>query len=187
MRWSMALSFLLTTFLALPAFARQIEGFDFPEQSSASGSAVKLVGVGLRTKWMTNVYVMGVYQADPRKSASHIVQSDEPKLLWLHMLRGISGDKMRAAIDEGLAENVSAATLAQLKPDVDRVKAAFPGNIAKGLDITFAYTPAKGTTLRIGGVDKVTVPGKAFMQAFWAIWFGRNPADKDLKNSVLGP
>lgn len=171
---------------ASPCLGRTVEGVDFPETSAASGAPVSLVGVGVRTKWMTNVYAMGVYQATAKKSASHIVNSDEAKLLWLHMLRGISGDKMRDAIDDGLEKNISEAELAKIKPDVERIKAAFPGSIGKGLVIQFAYTPAKGTTLRIGGSDKVTVAGRGFMAAMWSIWFGKSPADKDLRDAVLG-
>lgn len=168
------------------AWARQIEGVEFPESTSAAGAAVNLIGVGIRTKWMTNVYAMGVYAANAKKSSAHIVNADEGKLLWLHMLRGISGDKMRDAIDDGLEKNTSEADLARIKADVERVKAAFPAAIAKGLVIQFAYSPAKGTTLKIGGSDKVTVPGKAFMVAMWAIWFGKSPADKGLRDDVLG-
>ncbi|MSQ81875.1 MAG: hypothetical protein EXR77_03035 [Myxococcales bacterium] len=168
------------------AWARQIEGVDFPESTSAAGAAVNLVGVGIRTKWMTNVYAMDVYAANAKKSSAHIVNADEGKLLWLHMLRGISGDKMRDAIDDGLEKNTSEADLLRIKADVERVKAVFPVAIAKGLVIQFAYSPAKGTTLKIGGSDKVTVPSKAFMVAMWAIWFGKSPADKGLRDGVLG-
>ncbi len=170
---------------AAPAHARTIEGVDYPESTSAAGASVNLIGVGIRTKWMTNVYAMGVYSATAKKASGHIVQADEPKLLWLHMLRGIGGDKMRDAIDDGLEKNTSEAERAKLQADIDRVKAAFPASIAKGLVIQFAYSPAKGTTLKIGGADKVNVPGKAFMVAMWSIWFGGRPADKDLRDAVL--
>ncbi len=171
---------------ASAALARTVEGVDFPESTSAAGGTVNLIGVGVRTKWMTNVYAMGVYSANAKKASGHIVNADEPKLLWLHMLRGIGGDKMRDAIDDGLDKNTSEADRAKLQTDIDRVKAAFPASIGKGLVIQFAYSPAKGTTLRIGGSDKVNVPGKAFMVAMWAIWFGGRPADKDLRDAVLG-
>ncbi|MBM4342822.1 MAG: chalcone isomerase family protein [Deltaproteobacteria bacterium] len=171
---------------ATACYARTVEGVDFAESTSAAGATVNLIGVGIRTKWMTNVYAMGVYSANAKKSSAHIVNADEPKLLWLHMLRGIGGDKMRDAIDDGLEKNTGEADRAKLQADIDRVKAAFPASIGKGLVIQFAYSPAKGTTLKIGGSEKVTVPGKAFMVAMWSIWFGSRPADKDLRDAVLG-
>lgn len=175
-------------YLLLPSVvqARAIAGVNFPDASSAVGSAGSLVGVGVRTTWMGNVYAMGVCQATIKKSAAHITGSDEPKLLWLHVLRGISGDKMKDAIDDGLEKNTSEADRAKMQPDIDRLKAAFPANIPKGLVIQFVYTPAKGATLKLGGSEKVAVPGKAFMQSIWKIWFGSSPADKGLRDSVLG-
>ena len=129
---------------------------------------------------------MGVYQATVKKNAAHIAGADEPKLLWLHMLRGISGDKMKDAIDDGLEKNTPEAERAKMQADVDRLKAAFPATINKGLVIQFVYTPARGTTLKLGGSEKLTVPGKAFMQAIWKIWFGSSPADKGLRDGVIG-
>lgn len=178
---------LLLWSMALPAQAREAGGFDFPEQSQASGQPVSLVGVGVRTKWMVDVYGMGVYGRTVKKSASFLIDADEPKLLWLHLARGISADKMRDAIDEGIEKNTPEAERAPLAADLDKLKRAFPGQIPKGMDIQFAYVPGKGTTLRLAGQDKLTVAGKPFMRALWAIWFGHNPADKDLKKGVLAP
>ena len=168
------------------AQAREAGGFEFPEQAQASGQPVSLVGVGVRTKWMMTIYGMGAYQKTVKQQASWLVQSDEPKMLWLHMARGISAEKMRDAIDNGIEKNTPEAERAAMAPDVERIKAAFPANIAKGLDIQFIYTPGKGTTLRLGSADKVTVAGVPFMKAIWRIWFGHAPADSGLADSVLG-
>ena len=172
--------------LAEPVQAREAAGFDFPEQSQAGGQPVSLVGAGVRSKWMVDVYGMGAYQKTVKKSAAWLVESDEPKMLWLHMARGIGAEKMRDAIDDGIEKNTPEAERATLAADLDRLKKGFPANIAKGLDIQFVYLPGKGTTLRIGGADKATVPGLPFMKAIWRIWFGHAPADKDLKKAVLG-
>lgn len=177
---------LLLAALAAPeAQAKSIEGFDFPETRTVGGETLSLVGVGLRTKWFVSVYVIGVYQKTVKKDAGHLVNSDEPKYLWIHMLRGISGDKMRAAIDDGLEANSSDEIRTRIAPLTDKLKAAFPERIRQDMDIGFAYTPGKGTALSIGKNDKVSLPGKDFMVAMWSIWFGRKPADKALKKGVL--
>ena len=183
----LAAATLALSLLAAPAVARTVEGFDFPETTTAGGAGAALVGTGVRVKWMVNVYAMGVYQKTPTKSAGHLVNADEPKVLWLHMLRGISGDKMRDAIDDGLESNTSEATRGALAADIDALKKAFPNEIGKGLDIKFEYAPGRGVTLKIGASEKLTVNKKEFMVAMWSIWFGRSPADKDLKGSVLAP
>ncbi len=176
-----------TAALLLPAVAtaKNVEGVEFAEAAQAAGAAVKLVGVGVRVKWMMNVYALGVYSASGKKSAASLTGADEAKLLSLHMLRSISGDKMRAAIDEGMQENSSEAELARLRPDIDRLKAALPNDFSKGMVVQFAYAPGRGTVVKIGAAEKLTIAGKPFMSAFWSIWFGRSPADKGLRNSVL--
>lgn len=170
--------------LALPAQARTVEGFDLPDTLQLGGQSLTLVGAGVRNKWFVNVYVMGVYQKTAKANADHLINSDEPKYLWLHMMRGIGGDKMRDAIDDGLEANASEEARAAIAADVGKLKAAFPSSISKGLDIGFWYRPGKGTTLRLGDKDKLTAPGKGLMTALWSIWFGRRPADKGLKKSV---
>ena len=170
--------------LATDASARNVEGFNLPDTLQLGGQSLKLVGAGVRTKWFVNVYVMGVYQKSSGRSASKLINSNEPKYLWLHMMRGIGGGKMRSAIDDGLEANASDEVRGRLASDIGKLKAAFPGKIKKGLDIGFWYRPGKGTTLRFNGRDKLSVAGKDFMKAVWSIWFGRRPADKGLKKSI---
>jgi hypothetical protein len=167
------------------AQARTIEGVDFPEELNIAGHTVKLVGVGLRTRWWFNVYVMGAYQANPVKSARHLIKSDEPKFLWIKMLRSISGEKMRDALDEGMEKNVPEEARAKLKDRMDQFKAQFPEEIKKGLEIGFTYLPGKGTLGRIEKQEKGPFEGKDFQEALWSVWFGKKPADKDLKKGIL--
>ena len=153
-------------FLPAAATAKSVEGIEFAESAQAAGAAVKLVGVGVRVKWMMNIYALGAYSASGKKSSAALTGADEAKLLALHMLRGISGDKMRAAIDEGMQENSSEADLARMRPDIDRLKAALPNEFGKGMVIHFAYVPGRGTVVKVGSAEKVTIAGKPFMSAF---------------------
>ncbi|MFZ4579138.1 MAG: chalcone isomerase family protein [Myxococcota bacterium] len=178
------LAVLLTS--AATAQAKDAGGFDFPDTLTAAGQTLKLVGVGVRVKWMVDVYGLGAYQLTPTRKASHLINSDEPKAAWLHMLRTISGDKMRDAIDAGLEDNATEAERARMAPEVDRLKNAFPAEIRKGLDIFFVYQPGRGMTLKVGGVEKLTVTDRKLAVAMWSMWFGKNPVDKDMKNAILG-
>ncbi len=171
--------------LAQSASAREIEGVEFPEELNIAGHVVKLIGVGIRTKWFFNVYAMGAYQKTPQKNAGHIIRTNEAKFLWLKMLRTISGDKMRDAVDEGVEKNVPEAERTALKPSLDTFKGYFPEKLKKGIDIGFTYLPGQGTLVRIAGADKGTIAGKGFMRALWSLWFGRKPNDKSLKKSIL--
>ena len=167
------------------AAAKTIAGYTFPATITEGGQTLELVGAGLRSKWFVKVYAIGVYQKTNTRTANHLINSNEPKVLWLHMLRGISGDKMRDGIDDGIKDNVSAATRKQIAPLVDKLKRSMPPKLTNKADIRFAYTPGAGITLSFNKRTKATFKGRAFMSAVWSIWFGRKPADKDLKKGVL--
>lgn len=167
------------------ADAATIAGATFADSVAMGGEDLPLVGVGLRSKWTVKVYAMAVYQKTPTKKSGHLIGADEPKFIWIKMLRGIDGDKMRDAIAEGLENNVSESTRAAIADSVSKLVKAFPNEIPKGANIGFWYVPGRGTVLQLGDVDKVRLPGKAFMSALWSIWFGKEPADDDLKRSVL--
>ena len=166
------------------ATAKKIAGYTFPATITEGGQTLELVGVGLRSKWFVKVYVMGVYQKTNKRSASHLINSNEPKVLWLHMMRGISGDKMRSGIDDGINDNVSAANRKKIAAQIDKLKRAMPSKLKNKTDIRFAFAPGKGTVLSFNKHKKASFKGQAFMRALWSIWFGRNPADKDLKKGV---
>jgi len=170
------------------AFAggKTVGGARFPGATSPGAKSLRLVGAGLRTKWMVKVYGMGVYQATPKRSARHLIRANEEKFIWIKMLRTIAGGKMRSAIDDGLEENVSGAVRARIKGNISKLKRSFPSSIPKGANIGFWYRPGRGTVVRFGQVNKVTMAGKETMSALWSIWFGKEPADGDLKDEVLG-
>lgn len=168
------------------AAAKTVAGVKFPATVQPAADNVKLIGAGLRTKWMVKVYAMAAYSGSGKRSASAIINANEPKFIWIRMLRTISGDKMKAAIDEGIEDNVDGATRAKISGQVSKLKRAFSGSIPKGADIGFIYTPGKGTIVRFRSVDKVTLKGTAMMKALWSIWFGKEPADDDLKDAIVG-
>ena len=182
---TLAAAVVMTPAASQAAGAKKIAGYTFPATITEGGQTLQLVGVGLRSKWFVKVYVIGVYQKTNKRSASHLINSNEPKVLWLHMLRGISGDKMRDGIDDGINDNVSGAVRKQIAGQVAKLKRAMPAKLANKTDIRFAYAPGKGTVLSFNKHKKASFQGQTFMRALWSIWFGRKPADKDLKRGVL--
>ena len=167
------------------AVAKEIEGVNYPDELNVGGHELKLVGVGLRTKWLFNVYTLGAYSKSGKKSGRALVRVNEPKFLWLKMMRGISAEKMNEAIDEGFEKNTPEAQLGQLKERIQTLKSYLPGTLKKGLDVGFTYRPGEGTLVTIGKTAKGTIAGADFAQGLFGIWFGRKPADKSLKKRVL--
>jgi len=175
----------LALLLSAPAFAKEVAGFDFPETVNAGGHTVKLHGTAIRTKWMFKVYAIAAYNVSGSKEAHHIIYANETKMLWLHFLRGIAGEKMRDTIAESFEKNLTDESSEELKSQVEKFKAAIPENIPKGVDAGFTYIPGRGTSCRFGGREVINIPGQAFMKLLWKVYFGPKPADKGLRRDLL--
>ena len=174
---TLALALLL---LAGSAAAKEIEGHSYQDELNVGGHPLKLVGVGLRTKWFFNVYTLGAYSKSGTRSARHLVNTDEPKFIWLRMMRSISAEKMNDAIDEGFEKNTPDGERAAFKERLDTLKSYMPATLKKHLHIGFTYRPGEGTLVTIGKTPKGTIAGADFARGLFSIWFGRKPVDKSL-------
>ncbi|MGB5177609.1 MAG: chalcone isomerase family protein, partial [Gammaproteobacteria bacterium] len=71
------------------------------------------------------------------------------------------------------------------KPRLDAFNKLFTAT-KKGDVLSIAYTPEKGTEVRINGEWRGAVEGNDFFRALLKIWLGPNPVDKSLKQDMLG-
>jgi hypothetical protein len=171
------------TLAASAAAAREYEGVTLPDTVTVDGKEMKLIGMGLRTKWMVKVYVAGLYAEKPTFNAEKLITSDQAKSITLHLVRDLNKEKIVEAIQDGFAKN-SKVQLPQLQGRLDQLAAAIP-DLKSGQDLTLTYIPGKGTV--VGGVAKPTViEGQDFAQALFSVWLGAEPADSDLKKKLLG-
>jgi hypothetical protein len=182
----MRLLALCLALLAGSASAREVAGVEVAESIPLGGTELKLNGVGLRRATFLNVkvYVGALYLATPARDPEAIIRADEPKRVRMHFVRDVGRGKVMDAFREGFEKNVGAAAAA-LEPDLDRVAAAIPGEMKRGMELTVTYVPGRGTTVA-GPAGEVTVAGKAFADAMFRCWLGTRPADDDLKRAMLG-
>ena len=166
--------------VALPAAAKEVEGVKLDDTISSQGQDLKLKGAGLRKKWFFNVYVIGLYVADPAKN----VFDDQAKAVRLVLMRDLGADKISEAISDGFEKN-SKADLPKLQERLDKLTKAVPA-VKKGEQLTLTYVPGKGTVMTSGSKELVTLEGKDFADALLNVWLGKNPADDDLKKAMLG-
>ena len=171
---------------AAPAAAGQIEGVDVPETVSVDGATLSLNGVGLRraTMFKVKVYVGALYVATPSHDGEAVVAADAPKAVHMTFLREVEKDKVLGAFREGFEKN-SAAQAKELVPLLDRIAKVIPEKMKARQALIVTYAPEKGTTV-VGPEGAATVEGKAFADALFRNWLGRDPADGDLKKAMLG-
>lgn len=166
--------------VALPASAKEFKGVKLPDTTTVDGQELQLQGMGLRKKWFFDVYVIGLYVADPAKDPL----SDQTRQVRLVLMRDLGADKISEAINEGFEKN-SQAEMPKLRDRLDKLMKAVP-SVKKGEQLVLTYVPGKGTVMTSGGKQLVALEGKDFGDALFKVWLGKNPVDEDLKQRLLG-
>jgi hypothetical protein len=92
-------------------------------------------------------------------------------------------------MQEGLAENHSAAEMATLKDRLGQFSDVMLtiGEAKTGTLIVIDWIPETGTRLTVSGqVKGKDIAGEGFYRALLKIWLGDKPVQDDLKQALLG-
>lgn len=166
--------------VAAPAFALELNGVRLPDTTKAGETELTLTGAGVRNKWFFDVYVAGLYLANPGSDPL----SEQAKQVTVVLLRDLSKDKVGDAIREGFEKN-SAAEMPKLKERLDKLIGALTDG-KKGDSLILTYVPGKGTVVKGKGKELVTLEGEDFARALFSVWLGKDPVDGSLKQKMLG-
>jgi len=173
-----------------PAVAAELEGVNLEDRIRVDGRELQLNGLALRTRFIFQVYVAGLYLPAKATSANEAIYSKGPKRIILVMMRDATAEQFVESIDGGMRANNSEAQIAAVKKQVDELTAMIRavGQSKKGARIVLDYVPSDGgTTLSVDGVAQgKPMAGEAFFQALLRIWLGEDPVQLDLKEALLG-
>jgi Chalcone isomerase-like len=174
---------LLVSLWVTPSPARDVDGNQVPDTVSMDGKTLRLIGAGIRNKWMFNVYVGALYAEKPTFNAQNLINSEQVKRMELRMLRDVAKEKIVESITEGF-EKQSKAQMPALKSRLDQLGAAIP-DLKKGDVLGLTYVPDKGVVIS-GAATETAIPGKDFADALFTVWLGPDPVDSGLKRKLLG-
>jgi hypothetical protein len=166
-----------------------VAGVKYEDGVELAGSKLALNGAGIRTKVIFKVYTAGLYLPKKAATADEALAQAGAKRISLTMLREVDADEFGAAFAKGIEENNDAATLARLAPSIQRMNRIFAEHkkLAPGDAIAIDWVPGAGTQIRVKGVaqgDPIREP--EFYTALLRIWLGAAPADRSLKEALLG-
>lgn len=184
----MRLAVLLAAWLTASApQAAEVGGVKVEEKAQVGGQELVLNGAGLRTKFFIKVYVGALYVAQKTNSPAAIMDNPAPRRMVLRMLREMDADSLYGALDEGLRNNLTAAELAELKPQADQLGTIMKGigTVREGDGIAIDFGAA-GIEVGLNGKPRGKVEGAAFGKALLKVWLGDQPADASLKKALLG-
>lgn len=177
---------LFALLFAFSAYASdKTAGIEFPASYNTGSHELLLNGAGLRKKFVIKVYAGALYLPAQESDAAKVLDADTPAAIRMVMIYdNISAEKMRESWLEGFEANT--ADLAPLKDRINELTGWFTEAARKGDIYDIVYEPENGTSLIIKGENKGTIQGADFRKALFAVWLGDKPADKGLKENMLG-
>lgn len=180
-----AIMLVMTTVLSVNA-QKVVSGVKVNNSLVVEGKDLTLNGAGIREKMWIDLYVGSLYLPKKSSSATEIINSSEAGAIKLDIVSGmITSEKMINAVNEGF-ENSTNGKTAPLKAKIDKFKSFFKDEIKKGDEFIIAYIPETGVVVFKNGVKKGVIEGLDFKKALFGIWLSSKPADKDLKEDMLG-
>ncbi len=180
------------TALAQPAGSTSpldVSGVKYPHQVSLGGSALKLNGAGIRTRFVVQVYTAGLYLAAKAETPEAVLAAPGPKRLHVVMLRDIDASELGRLFTRGMQDNAPKEEFSKSVPGTLRMADIFSEKkrLAKGESFSVDFVPGLGTQVLVNGKpagEPIVEP--EFFRALMAIWLGPNPADSSLKQALLG-
>jgi len=168
------------------AMSASIDGHQIPDQLPAADAQLVLNGAGLRDKFMIDLYVGGLYLPKKSSDATTIISADEAMALRLLIVSSrITSENMTEATLEGFQHSLGSKQAA-MQPRIDQFMLSFKEPIKEGDVFEMLYLPGSGVVISKNGKPLNTVEGLDFKAALFGIWLGEEPAQKSLKQEMLG-
>lgn len=178
----------LLLMLSLDAGAAEVGGVTVNDTVHMGNSDLVLNGAGVRSKFVFDLYVVGLYLKNRKHDALDVYTDPGEKRISLQILTDINAEDLIYNFDKAINKNSSADELAEIKTEQHEFGIVFHklGRVKRGDFILMDYMPGVGTQVTINGALRGTIKGAAFYTALLKIWLGEKAADEELKQKLLG-
>lgn len=166
-----------------------VAGVAFDDRGTVVSQPVELNGAGLRVKMIIKVYAIALYLPKKVSEAAQALSMPGPKSLRIVMLRDVGAERLTNSLVQGIQDNASKAEQQVLQERLNALEEAMRqlGEATKGSHIDLDYVPGVGTRVSLQGKPVLKdIPGEDFYRALMRIWLGDDPADRRLKQDLLG-
>lgn len=177
--------------LALNAMAASVDvdGIQVEDTATVAGTQLTLNGVGTRHKGSLKMYVAALYLEKKTSNTAEVFNQSGPKRLSLTMVRNVEAGELGRLFTHQIIANSDKAIILRLAPQLRRMGEMFVQQKKVLIEdsIMIDWVPGTGTVITIQ--DKMQIePFKEpeFYKAMLSIWLGNSPAEKPLKNALLG-
>ena len=168
------------------AESKEVAGVNLPETISAGEDELVLNGAGARKKFLMKMYVGALYLVEPGSSSEKIINGDEPMAITLHITSSmITSERMEDATREGFSNSTGGKT-EPIADEIEMFISVFKEKISEEDVFELIYSPGKGVEVFKNSSSKAIIEGPEFKKALFGIWLCDKPAQKSLKNKMLG-
>jgi hypothetical protein len=161
----------------------------FPNEVTVGGQKLQLNGYGMRFRFGLRIYAAALYTPTKLTKNEDVIKPTVAKRLQLVAQRDVKGDDFGKLFTRSMEENMSKEDFSKIINGVIRMGTIFADakQFAKGEVILIDVVPGTGfiTTFR-GKQQGEAIKEPEFSQAMMQIWFGRKPADEQLRKALLG-
>jgi hypothetical protein len=178
--------------LAGPAAHAQttdLAGVKYANSVALAGSTLQLNGAGIRYKFVIKVYTAGLYLGAKAGTPEAVLAAPGPKRMHVVMLRDIDANELGKLFTRGMQDNAPKEEFSKSIPGTLRMADIFSAKkkLLAGDSFSVDWVPGVGTTVLVNGKPQgEAVKEPEFFNALLRIWLGPNPADRLLKDALLG-
>lgn len=175
--------------LAAQAQTTDVGGVKYEASQPLTNTKLVLNGAGVRYKAVFKVYAAGLYLSTRAGTPEEVLATPGPKRLHIVMLRDIDANELGKLFTRGMQDNAPKEEFSKSIPGTLRMADIFSAKkkLVAGDSFSIDWVPGTGTTVLVNGKaqgDAVKEP--EFFNALLRIWLGQNPADRLLKDALLG-
>jgi Chalcone isomerase-like len=188
------LTSVLATFGAgmLPAISwaqSKIAEVVYPNEVTVGGQKLLLNGYGMRFRFGFRVYTAALYLPTKTTKNEDVTKQTVAKRMHLVAQRDVKGDDFGKLFSRGMEENMSKEDFSKIINGVIRMGNIFAEakQFSKGDVILIDYVPGTGLITNFRGKQQgEPIKEPEFTENFFKIWFGKKPADDQLRKALLG-
>lgn len=171
-------------FAANLSHAGTLAGVTMSDTATVGGTPVSLNGMGLREKYFIDIYVGGLYLANPtHDGAAVLAESNAKRVVMQFVYREVTREQMVSSFQDDFGNQPG---FESAKKYTEQIVSWLPNSVKRGDTLAFEYVPGSGTTMSYNGAALGTVADPAFAKVVFGVYVGAKPPTEALKKGLLG-
>jgi hypothetical protein len=189
MRFIKTLAFVTALFASqAQAAVIEINGVKFEDTVDVRDSKLVLNGAGTRFRTVVKVYAAGLYVSKKAETPEEVISQPGAKRLSITMLRDIDSAELGRLFIRSVEDNITPPDFPKVMANLVRMGKLFSEEkkMLTGDSLSIDWIPGVGTVISVRGKASEPFKEPEFFGAMMSVWLGRAPADRLLKDALLG-